>query len=233
MIDMKRVLEIVLCTVWLFLAVVGSARAGDVTFILDAGHGGEDGGAVAPDGTPEKEINLRIEQTLAAMFVLYGLPFVETRTADTAIGDNTLPTVGERKRSDILTRYRIVNQTPGGILISIHQNQFRQPQYSGTQVFFSSAFDEAEELAESIRQSVARSLQPENQRQIKPSGSSIFLLYKAQRPSVLVECGFLSNPEELQKLKTQQYDTELCYAILRSVLEYYNHCKGDTAGCAE
>lgn len=242
---LKRFLWIIFCIAFFLLSFICFRRisvqsAGptvhsvpstenNVTFVLDAGHGGEDGGAVAPDGTPEKEINLNIEQTLAALFVLYGLPFVETRTEDTAIGDNTLATVGERKRSDILTRYQIVNETPGSILLSIHQNQFRLPQYSGTQVFYSSAFEEAKTLAQLIQSTVSATIQPNNTRQIKPSGSNIFLLYKAKRPSVLIECGFLSNPDELQILKTQQYDTELSYAILHSVLAYYNQIKGDTA----
>ena len=200
-----------------------------MTIVLDAGHGGEDGGAVAPDGTPEKELNLRIEQSLAALFVLYGVPFAETRTEDAALGDRSLSTVRERKRSDILTRYQLINQTPNGLLLSIHQNQFSQTQYSGTQVFYSSGFHEAQRLAQTIQTEVAHKLQPENTREIKPSGSSIFLLYKARRPSVLIECGFLSNPDEFQKLKSQKYDTELSYVILQALLQYCNTSKGDSA----
>ena len=242
---MKHVFCAVLCTLFLICAVICYRRisvrpaiepeqrivspAENVIFVLDAGHGGEDGGAVAPDGTNEKEINLRMERTLAALFVLYGVPFIETRTEDTAIGDNTLRTVGERKRSDILKRYQIVNDTTGSILLSIHQNQYWQPQYNGTQVFYSAAFEEAKTLAQTIQSTVSATLQPDNTRQIKPSGSSIILLYKAQRPSVLIECGFLSNPDELQKLKTQKYNTELCYTILDSVLQYYNLIKGEPA----
>ena len=200
-----------------------------VIFILDAGHGGEDGGAVAPDGTVEKDLNLQIERTLADLFTLYGIPFKETRTDDGSLGDQSLATVRERKRSDILTRYQIVNQTPGGVLLSIHQNQFQQPQYGGTQVFYSAGHPQAKALAQMIQSSVIETLQPNNKRQIKASGSSIFLLYKAQRPSVLIECGFLSNPEELQLLKNRTYDTELSYAILRAVLQYCNDSKGEAA----
>ena len=201
----------------------------NITFVLDAGHGGEDGGAVAADGTLEKDLNLQIEQTLAALFVLYGVPFIETRTEDASIGDNSLSTVRERKRSDILTRYRLVNETPNSVLLSIHQNKYEISKYSGAQVFYAADIPEAKAFAQLIQTSVRETLQPNNDRQIKPSGSSIFLLYKAQRPSVLIECGFLSNPDELARLKTPKYQTELSYAILRSVLQYCNAIKGEAA----
>ena len=241
---MKKILLLSVCVVFCVLAVlairkisVQPTQAADrneeripgLTFVLDAGHGGEDGGAVAPDGTPEKELNLRIEKSLAALFVLYGVPFLETRTEDISVGDPSLPTVRERKRSDIMTRYQLVNQTPNGVLLSIHQNQFRQSKYSGTQVFYAASFPEAQRFAQILQSETTQTLQPQNTRQIKPSGSSIFLLYKAQRPSVLIECGFLSNPDELQKLKSQKYETELSYSILRAVLQYCNESKGDAA----
>lgn len=186
--------------------------------ILDAGHGGEDGGAIAPDGTPEKDLNLRISSMIASYFELFGVPYTAVRQEDVAVGDLSLPTVRERKTSDIHTRYALVNDTPGAILLSIHQNRFSDPRYSGTQVFYAPDAEGSAVIAESIQRVVVNLLQPDNTRKIKPSGDSIFLLYRAEKPSVLVECGFLSNPEELSDLKDPSYQAALSFAITKGFL---------------
>lgn len=192
----------------------------DRTVILDAGHGGEDGGAVAPDGTMEKELNLAISNTIAAYFELFGIPYIPVRTTDVSVCDEGLTSIKERKRSDILNRYALINNTPDSILLSIHQNMFSEPQYSGTQVFYAGAEPNSELLASIIRESVLTALQPDNTRAIKPSTDSIYLLYHAKTASVLVECGFLSNENELQKLKNEAYESQLSYFIFRAMLRY-------------
>lgn len=193
----------------------------DATVILDAGHGGEDGGAVALDGTLEKDLNLRFTKCISSFLELFGVTYQTTRTTDISVGDTSLDSIRERKRSDILTRFRLVNKTPNSVLLSIHQNLFVQSKYSGTQVFYAKYPPESENLARSIQTSVSSMLQPENDREIKVSDNNIYLLYHAQRPSVLVECGFLSNPEELTKLKSPEYQAELSYAIVKGFINYF------------
>lgn len=192
------------------------------TIILDAGHGGEDGGAVAADGTVEKDLNLAISNDVAAYFELFGIPYIPVRTEDISVCDEGLGTIRERKNSDIFNRYALVNSIENSILLSIHQNFFTEPQYYGTQVFYSDNNESSKLLAGEIRQSVTEALAPENTRGIKPSDSSIYLLYKAQTTSVLVECGFISNENELQKLKSPVYDSQLAYYIFRGLLNFLN-----------
>lgn len=194
----------------------------DTVIVLDAGHGGEDGGAVAEDKTQEKDLNLVIANDIALFFRLFGIPFVQTRSTDISVCDDGLLTLRERKRSDILNRYRLVNSFERSILLSVHQNMFSEKKYYGTQVFYSDNDDTSKILANEIRKSVIGALQPENKREIKPSGNSIYLLYKAKTTSVLVECGFLSNTEELGKLKTENYDASMAYYISRGLLNYLN-----------
>lgn len=187
------------------------------TVILDAGHGGEDGGAVAADGTAEKDLNLLISNDIADFFNLFGIPFVAVRTTDESVGDTSLQTVRARKTSDILNRFDLINKTPDSILLSIHQNQFGKSEYYGTQVFYSPNDPLSEILANSIQKCVVQNLQQNNSREVKPSGDSIYLLFRAERPSVLVECGFLSNPNELAALKDPVYQSQMAYSIIEGL----------------
>ncbi|MBR5409629.1 MAG: N-acetylmuramoyl-L-alanine amidase [Clostridia bacterium] len=190
--------------------------------VLDAGHGGEDGGAVAKDGTQEKDVNLVIAKDVAAFFRLFGVPYVMTRDGDHDLADKELDTIRERKRSDILARYALVNETPGSVLLSIHQNMYEVEKYWGAQVFYAPDDADSLRLATLLRASVTRGTQPENGREVKPSNDGIYLLYRAKRPSVMVECGFLSNERELSLLKSPNYDSALAYFICRGVLDYYS-----------
>lgn len=190
------------------------------TVILDAGHGGEDGGAVAPDGTTEKELNLKISNCIAAYFELFGVPYIPVRTIDTSVCDPGLTSIRERKRSDILNRFSLINNTPDSILLSIHQNMFSAAKYCGTQVFYAGKQESSALLASEIRKSVLDALQPENHREIKPSSNSIYLLYNAKTTSVMVECGFLSNAAELERLKNDAYDSQMSYYIFKGLLNY-------------
>lgn len=192
------------------------------TVVLDAGHGGEDSGAVAADGTLEKDLNLRISNDIAALFELFGVPYVPVRTTDISVCDDGLATIRARKRSDILNRYDLVNSTNRAILLSIHQNMFEEPQYWGTQVFYSGGDDSACALAQAIKDAVVPALQPDNKREVKPATDSIYLLYHAKTASVLVECGFLSNPAELNQLKTPEYEAQIGYFICKGLLNYLN-----------
>lgn len=187
--------------------------------IIDAGHGGEDSGAV-DNGLLEKDINLDIALKLRDFLTVSGYTVVMTRDTDVSIYDSSASTVREKKVSDLQNRVSIVNSNKNNILISIHQNKFEQSQYYGAQMFYSPNNPESETLAESIRQSVTGLLQNENKRELKQAEESIYILNKATVPAVIVECGFLSNPDEAQKLSTEEYRSKMAFAIFCGFLDY-------------
>ena len=190
-----------------------------ITVIIDAGHGGEDGGAEV-DGILEKDINLSIADKLADTLRLCGVRVTEIRDEDISVYDDSAQTLREKKVSDLKHRVEIVNGSENNILVSIHQNKFDNSAYSGTQVFYSSNNDKSRVLAESIRNSVVSLLQNDNTRELKPANSDIYLLDNATVPAVIVECGFLSNDEERAKLLDSGYQSEMAYSIAMGVLEY-------------
>lgn len=190
------------------------------TVIVDAGHGGFDGGAAAGDGTLEKDINLAIARRLCSLLRCAGLQTVMTRTDDNSIHDPSCETIRQQKVSDIRNRLRIMTETEDSVFVSIHQNHFTQAKYRGAQVFYSGNDARSLQLAQSIQSAVVAALQPENTRQIKKSGTEIYLLYHAVRPAVMVECGFLSNPEEAELLKSSRYQTRIALAVMQGILDY-------------
>lgn len=191
------------------------------TIIIDAGHGGGDGGAVAKDGTLEKDINLSISINLETALKVMGYNVIMTRTTDNLIYDaDVSKTIRQKKVSDIRNRTDLVNSTPNSILISIHQNKFPKTQYSGTQVFYSSNCEESKPIAQSIQFAVRDLIQPQNKREIKKSGTNIYMLYYSKAPAVMVECGFLSNYEECEKLKSNDYQKQMVFCIMCGILNY-------------
>ncbi len=193
------------------------------TVIIDAGHGGPDGGTSSDDGILEKDINLQIATKLNDILNSMGVKTVMTRSEDVSIHNNTAKTIREKKISDIKNRLEIMNKTENSIFVSIHQNHFSVSKYNGTQVFYSKNNPLSQSLANCIRQSVISYLQPENSREIKESGSEIYLLYHAQQPSVMVECGFLSNSDETQKLKDEMYQKKLAFLIAVGIFDYFKN----------
>ncbi len=189
--------------------------------VLDAGHGGEDGGAVSETGLVEKDVNLQIALKLQKLFLQSGFKVIMTRSEDKAIYSDNAVSLREKKVSDIHNRTEICNENEKNIFISIHQNKFEQSKYKGTQVFYSTNNQMSCELAENIRLAVKGLLQNDNNRQCKPSTDSVYILKNATVPAVLVECGFLSNPQEEALLKTKQYRNQLAYAIYSGFLEFY------------
>ena len=183
--------------------------AGIRTVVIDPGHGGPDGGAVAADGTLEKEINFSVAQDLRDILYLLGFEVTMTRTGDTDI-DPQGSTVRQRKVSDIRNRTALCNR--GDLAVSIHQNQFSQTQYSGTQVFYPPRSEESRQIAEAVQRSVVSLLQPDNRREVK-AGAGVYLLEHATVPTVLVECGFLSNEAERERLKTASYQQAMAFAV--------------------
>ena len=190
------------------------------TVIVDAGHGGFDGGAVAIDGTSEKNINLKIAEKLKSMLELNGVNVIMTRESDTAINDYGTK-IHTKKKSDMQNRLEFMEENPDAVFVSIHLNKFTTSAASGAQVFYSDNFEDSGVLAESIKHSIVTLLEPENNRSIKKGTSSTYLLYNAKIPAVLVECGFLSNKRDLENLKSDEFQAKMAFAISEGILNYY------------
>ena len=193
--------------------------------VIDAGHGGEDGGAGA-NGVLEKDVNLAIALRLRDMLTVNGCSVVMTRDSDISIYDSSADTTREKKVADLNNRVKIINSSKNNILVSIHQNKFEQSKYSGAQIFYSENVPQSFRLAEEIRRSVTCLLQPENKRELKPADKSIFILSKAEVPAVIVECGFLSNEDEAKKLSDEEYQKQMAFAVFCGIKSYIRNNKG-------
>lgn len=185
------------------------------TVIIDPGHGGIDVGTVGIDGSLEKNINLSISLDLYDYLMVSGINTVLTRD-----GDYEVYRAGEKRtKSDLYNRMDFINSVSNSILISIHQNHFENEAEWGTQVWFSPNDEISPTLADKILQSVKKNIQPENKRENKVSDNSYYILYKAQKPSVMVECGFVSNKNENNKLQDKEYQKDMAYSILAGICE--------------
>ena len=191
------------------------------TIILDAGHGGEDGGASSADGILEKDINLALALTMRDILVANGIKVVLTRDTDTLLYDRNVNFEGRKKKLDADARLKITNETPNAVFVSIHMNTYPHPSCKGVQVLYSENNEASLALAKIIQSTTKKLLQNENDRPVKRSGSSIYLLRKLECPAVLVECGFLSSPEEAALLADATYRQQLalvlCMGILRGI----------------
>ncbi len=190
------------------------------TVIIDAGHGGEDGGAIGKNGAYEKDINLEIAKKLKSRLDSLNIPCVLTRSTDILLYDRNTDYQGKKKKLDLLARKEFAEKYDNAIFISIHQNSYPKEQYSGFQAYYSSNADTSRTLATTIEKSVRNSLQPSNNRASKQADSSIYLLDKLQCPAVLLECGFLSNATECNLLCAEQYQNNLCNAIVEGIIEF-------------
>ncbi len=190
------------------------------TVILDAGHGGYDGGAVAPDGTLEKDLNLQITKKLKVILELYGYNVILTRIDDNSLHDSDAKTLRQQKVSDIHNREKIIKSNPDTVFVSIHQNNFYDSGVHGAQIFYSDNNPLSHVLAQSVNNSVTKFIQPDNNRGIKKSGTEIYLLYHSDIPSIMIECGFLSNYNDLNKLKNNEFQKEITLAITEGILNY-------------
>lgn len=199
-------------------AVSAEISEKELIVVIDAGHGGEDSGAVA-NSVLEKDINLEIALKLRDMLKASGIEVKMIRESDVSIYDTASGTIRERKVSDLKNRVKILNNNKKNILVSIHQNKFEQSKYSGAQMFYSANNDKSQILAENIRKSITGLIQPEK---LKKGGSDIYLLNKATVPAVIVECGFISNEEEAKNLSNEEYQSKMAFAIYCGILEYKN-----------
>lgn len=196
-----------------------AARAIGETIVIDAGHGGEDGGAVSVSGVPESGINLAIALKLDHLFGLYGIQTKLLRTTDVSLHDSSAETLRQKKVSDLHNRVAIIEGTPNATLISIHQNTFQGAKYHGAQVFFTNG-DLSLPFAKAAQESLKNVLDPTNTRVPTKIPDTVYLMKHITCRAILVECGFLSNPEEDQRLQTPSYQTKIATALSGAYLQY-------------
>lgn len=192
----------------------------DEIIVLDAGHGGSDGGAVSADGTPEDDINLAIVLRLRDLFALMGRQTVLTRTGENSLADPDSATLRQEKVSDTKNRVALINSVSNGHLISIHQNTLPgHPSVHGAQVFYGKVTD-SDARATAVQQALNSVVNVGNEKTAKPIGSDIYIMAHANCPAILVECGFLSNSAETRLLLSPEYQTKLAAAICCGYLQY-------------
>ena len=187
--------------------------------LLDAGHGGEDGGAIGFGGIIEKDINLAITLKTALFFDFFGYDVEFTRKTDTMTCDEGLKNQREKKVSDIKNRLEQIEKSPCLCSISIHQNIFGGDA-RGAQIFYSGNNPESKALAEAIQHGISSTLQPENNRVIKQATKDIYILYHTKKIAVLAECGFISNSEEAELLNSDNYQNKMAFAISLSSIKH-------------
>jgi N-acetylmuramoyl-L-alanine amidase len=188
--------------------------------VLDAGHGGLDGGCSTADGVPEKGINLNILLDLRDMLRAEGYQVEVTRDTDKSIHDKGVEGIANQKSSDMDNRLAIFNKYPDALCFSIHQNQYTDPKYSGAQMFYSESNDQSEYMAQILQKKFVQYIQPDNKREIKKCGKELFLCYFSKNPTVMIECGFLSNAQDAENLKTEEYQKKVAFTIFSAINEY-------------
>lgn len=226
---MKKVLVIIFTFVFTFVTCVGihymmrdvvdissSISSNRVNLVIDAGHGGIDAGTIGVDNANEKDINLSIALMLYDFAMVSGISSFLVRDGDYLVySDND-----DKSRSDLYNRMDYINSIENSSLISIHQNHYEDSSEWGMQIWYSPNDDKSKIMADNILEITKSNLQSDNTRLNKKSDSSYYLLYKAQVPSIMVECGFMSNSDENKKLQDNKYQKQLAYSIMLGFSEY-------------
>ncbi len=179
-----------------------------------------DGGCSTADGKPEKGINLNILLTVRDLSRFFGYNVEATRERDISIHDKGVTGIRNQKVSDMENRLALFNKYSDAVCVSIHQNTFSDPKFSGAQMFYSDKNPSSERLASIMQQKFVNNLQPDNQRETKLCGSELYLCYYCENPAVMVECGFLSNPDEAAKLTSKPYQQKVAFTIFSGINEY-------------
>jgi len=188
------------------------------TIVIDAGHGGEDGGTQSASGLYEKTVNLAIAQMLTAMLDGCGVKTVMTRQEDILLYDRNSDYQGHKKMLDLAARRKIAEETENAIFVSIHMNAFPETQYKGLQVFYSVNDPRSYTIANRIQEQARLWLDMNNTRKVKAATSAIYLLDRLECPAVLVECGFLSNPEEAVKFEQEKHRQRVAFTIFCALM---------------
>lgn len=189
--------------------------------VIDAGHGGEDGGAQSDTGLLESTLNLDIALRLESLSGLFGVPTAMTRRSEDISYPDDANRVRDRKKSDQKARIELINSIPNAVLISIHQNKFTQASPRGPQVLYAETGGSSD-FGELTHANLISALYPENRRVAAPVPDSILLMKSVKCTAILVECGFMSNPEELALLETEEYRTKIAVVLICSYLQYTN-----------
>lgn len=198
-------------------AVTASIANQQVTVVIDAGHGGEDGGAIGITGTKESKINLEISRKLDSLLIFCGFQTEMIRDSDVSVYTEGT-SLSEKKVSDLKQRVKMVNAAEPAILLSIHQNHFSDSKYAGAQVFYAKT-DGSKELALLLQSTLCDTLNPDNNRTAKEA-DSVYLMKQITCPGVLLECGFLSNREEEVRLQDASYQKKIVCAIAGTLSHY-------------
>lgn len=198
-------------------AAESAAQPGLEILVIDPGHGGIDGGAISDDGSKESDINLAIALKLNALAELLGQPAVMTRWDDSIRKQYA----EYSEHEDLVQRTELVNATPGAVLISIHQNDFPTGQPSGSQVLYA-ATPGSEALGKLCHAMLIEQLDPKNRRVAEPAPKALYITSHVQCPAILVECGFMSNNFEVQKLCSEGYQRAIALILAASLLQYLN-----------
>lgn len=197
----------------------GKIGAEKKVIVLDAGHGGMDSGAVGIHGEYEKDINLAIVMDLKQLLEFSGFNVVLTRDSDVSIHDKDVTGTRNQKVSDMENRLNIIKSYSDCIFISIHQNKFTDSKYFGAQMFYNNNNPNNQLLAQ-LMQDCFGVLQPENDRQIKLTGDELYLFKTTMTPSVLIECGFLSNENDANNLSDSEYQKRVAFTIYGGLVKY-------------
>ncbi len=194
-----------------------SLSAQNITVVIDPGHGGRDGGAVGKDGTLEKDLNLAVALKLKALLETMDIQVVMTRDTDIELADPDSP---HKKADDLNARLQLAQSQENAVFISIHMNNFPIEKYRGLQVYYSENHTRSLTLAQTVQDTAQNALRNTDDRKVKPAGDSIYLMSHLTIPAILVECGFLSNEDERELLKSEDYQKKLTLCLYAALLEY-------------
>lgn len=190
----------------------------NITVVIDSGHGGMDPGKIAADGTLEKDINLAIALKLQTYLEAADIRTIMTRTSDIGLYEES---AANKKVQDMKNRIALMEEHHADLVVSIHQNSYSDSSVHGAQVFYYTTSAASKKLAETLQDVLIADVDPDNHRAAK-ANDSYYLLKKTSCPIVIVECGFLSNPTEAEKLKSDGYQDQLAWALHMGILEYIN-----------
>ena len=200
--------------------MVNAVPVSNKVIVIDAGHGNPDGGAVGNTGTIEADINLKIALKLQKVLEESGAVVILTRSDENGIYDNEEESIGKKKVSDIKNRVKIGNKSSADIFVSIHLNKLEQKQYDGWQTFYKKSSDDGKKLAECIQNALNENMDKENNR-IAKNIDNVYIIKNVEIPTTIVECGFLSNYEEEEKLRKEEYQDKLAYGIYIGIMNYF------------
>lgn len=229
----KRILLVLMCVVVsiCFINITNSLKnevtlptvslpVSNKVIVLDAGHGSPDGGAESANGVHEDDINLAITLKVQNLLEQSGATVILTRSDENGIYDLDKKTLREKKVSDIQNRVKIGNESSADIFISIHLNKIPQSQYWGWQTFYRKDDEQSKKIADSIQNSLKTTIQRENDR-VALGIDNIYIVKNVNIPIGIVECGFLSNPEEEQLLQQEEYQDKLAWGIYTGIMDYF------------